>query len=227
MLLRLTPCEWHNARGVLEVLEQFLHRFAQVFLKLAKNDNIFLRREGTKASLWLRGCPQGRPGQRLGAQEEAMARKRTFCLQRLLIFLRGKAVTGLKRAPHMGWMMRSVPGGRREKRLQRAPLSHSKPPPSLARCNLFSLLPSTTQPNNSKSSASSACSLTLHLQRLPAAISSLSCLQQPPNPHELPPHRECPLQSGSLAGPQQMASCTPCGLPFSVQQLDLAKNEKN
>ena len=28
---------------------------------------------------------------------------------------------------------------------------------------------------------------------------SLSCPQQPPNPRELPPHRECPLQSGSNA----------------------------
>ena len=67
---------------------------------------------------------------------------------------------------------------------------------------------------------------TFHLQRWPAAISSLSCPQQPPNPRELPPDRECPLQSGSLAGPQQMAPCTPWGVPFSVQQLDLATDKK-
>ena len=51
-----------------------------------------------------------------------------------------------------------------------------------------------------------------------AAISSLS--------RELPPHGGCPLQFGSLAGLEQMASCTPCGVPFSVQQLDLATDNK-
>ena len=30
----------------------------------------YLRKEETKASLWLRGCYQGRPGQGLGAQED-------------------------------------------------------------------------------------------------------------------------------------------------------------
>ena len=40
---------------------------------------------------------------------------------------------------------------------------------------------------------------TFRLQRLPAAISSLTCHQQPPNSRELPQHRECPLQSDSNA----------------------------
>ena len=37
---------------------------------------IYLRGEGTKASLWLRGCSQGRLGQRRGVQEEVMGHHR-------------------------------------------------------------------------------------------------------------------------------------------------------
>ena len=61
------------------------------------------------------------------------------------------------------------------------------------------------------------------LQRLPTAISSLSPAQ-PPYPRERPPHRERPLQFGSLADPQHIMH--PCGVPFSVQQPDLAMEKK-
>ena len=33
-----------------------------------------------------------------------------------------------------------------------------------------------------------------------------------------PTHGECPLQFASLAGPEQIASCALCGVPFSGQQ---------
>ena len=40
--------------------------------EIQRNIYIYLRREETKASLWVRGCPQGKPGQRPGVQDEVI-----------------------------------------------------------------------------------------------------------------------------------------------------------
>ena len=54
----------------------YIYIFIVKYINIYIYSYIYLRREMTKASLWLRGCPQRRPGQRLAAQEEVMGQHR-------------------------------------------------------------------------------------------------------------------------------------------------------